>query len=771
MNPLLATLTKIWPSLRHGRSSRDEQRFYLEWVVVTLLALSTLGLFTVMQWGTAPGLVIYDQMHRLRAPLPANDVVIIGIDDASLDELDGWPLNRKVYADLLKKLADTGNQPKAIGFDILFPDPSPADAQLAHEMRRHTVFLSVEQPRVHAASPFVVRKPEGQLIEAAKGLAHINITFESDGFSRGAYLQEGNLPHLALAVSGQPAQNYQSHGAYRRFNLVDPEIGLPVVSLADALSGAFPLGLLKDKYVLIGSVAPSLGDHFPTIYSGRQGSGTPGVVLHANLLNDILRGNLISPVPLWVQVALSSWAVLFVMIALMVLSPFFELVVTVITVVLALVVSFVFLWVGDAWFDPGLCILAIGLVKPAWAWRRNEMIVSFMGDRAAKLQQVKSQRKTLGKGGLKLRHFASDTVLQYSRLLDKAIGVASERVAFLNRIVSEIPTAMLVADAEQRVLLVSPRMQQEVPEGLLQIGQPLLPLLDHLCLGNTRQLEQLLGKDHHVTARAGSGAARFFILRVAPLPQSDESTLWIFALTDITDVRQFQAQREQTLQLLSHDMRTPIASIISLSRQKPLDLAGNPSAQDTEAQKTAANIYRHADTLLNMMDDFIFSIKAQAQTYQRSEILVDSLLDEAMFQVKDLAHSRQMRMVQDFDDEPQFILADQRLFTRMLVNLLVNAIRYGQAQTDIRLGLSHDPDTQLAERMVHLTIINSVGEQAAGHAGQGSDRSSRGFGLGLDFVKTVVQKHNGQIQLDLPTEVGSQALVLIKVPISAINGY
>jgi chemotaxis protein histidine kinase CheA len=43
--------------------------------------------------------------------------------------------------------------------------------------------------------------------------------------------------------------------------------------------------------------------------------------------------------------------------------------------------------------------------------------------------------------------------------------------------------------------------------------------------------------------------------------------------------------------------------------------------------------------------------------------------------------------------------------------------------------------------------------------------------LGLDFVKTVVQKHNGQIQLDLPTETGSQALVRIKVPISAINGY
>lgn len=766
MNPLLATLTKIWPSLRHGRRTRDERRFYLEWVVVTLLALFTLGLFTVMQWGGTPGLVLYDQMHRLRAPLPANDVVIIGIDDASLDELGGWPLNRQVYADLLKKLADTGNQPKAIGFDILFPDPSPADAQLAQEMQRHHVFLAVEQPRGNANAHFVVRKPVVQLIDAAQGLAHINMTFESDGFSRGAYLQEGDLLHLALAVSGQPAQNYQAHGAYRRFNLVDPEMGLPVVSLADALSGAFPLEMLKDKYVLIGSVAPSLGDHFPTIYSGRQGSGTPGVVLHANLLNDILRGNLISPVPLWVQLVLSSWAVLSVMMALMVLSPLFELVVTVITLVSALVVSFVLLWVGDAWFDPGLCILAIGLVKSAWAWRRNEMIVSFMGDRAAQLQQVQSQRKSLGTGGFKLNHFASDTVMQYSSMLDKAIGVASEWMAFLSRIVSEIPTALLVADAQQRVLLVNPRMQQDIPDGLLEIGRDLKPLLAHLGLSDTLLLKQMLGKDHHVTAQAGSGATRFFILRVAQLPQSDESNLWIFALTDITELREFQAQRDQTLQLLSHDMRTPIASIISLNRQKPVDANGESRSEDSEAQKTAAKIFRHADTLLRMMDDFILSIKAQAQTYQQSEILVDSLLDEAMFQVKDLAHSRQMRFVLDFDDEPQFILADQRLFTRMLVNLMVNAIRYGQVQTYIRLGLSHDPDTQLAGRMVHLTISNIVGEQAAGHAGQGSDRSPRGFGLGLDFVKTVVQKHNGQIQLDLPTETGSHAFVCIKVPIS-----
>lgn len=119
----MASMAERWLALRQKLHSRDEQRFYLEWVVVAVLALSTLSLVTVMQWGMAPGHIVYDQFHRWRAPLPSNDIVIIGIDDASLDELGGWPLKRKVYADLLQKLADTNNLPKAIGFDILFPTP------------------------------------------------------------------------------------------------------------------------------------------------------------------------------------------------------------------------------------------------------------------------------------------------------------------------------------------------------------------------------------------------------------------------------------------------------------------------------------------------------------------------------------------------------------------------------------------------------------------------------------------------------------------------
>jgi signal transduction histidine kinase len=203
-------------------------------------------------------------------------------------------------------------------------------------------------------------------------------------------------------------------------------------------------------------------------------------------------------------------------------------------------------------------------------------------------------------------------------------------------------------------------------------------------------------------------------------------------------------------------MRTPIASIIALTRP--------PHTGSEGVLHNAEHIARHAHTLLNMMDDFIFSIRAQAPQYALTESLLDSLVDEAIFQVKDLAQGRHMRLVQHFDDNPQFVRADQRLLTRMLVNLLVNAVRYGQAHTDIHIRLSHDEVPQLpGGGWAHLSLSNTVGEPDGDDPSQAV--TMNGFGLGIEFVKTVVSKHAGHIQFDLPPTPGAQAHVLLQLPL------
>lgn len=731
--------------------TNDERRYYREWFVVAGLSLATITLFTVMQWGQSFGFVIYDQLQRWWPATPANDIVVIAIDDATLEARGGWPLKRTDYAELLKKLADSGNQPKAIGFDILFPDPTPEDPQLAKQLARHNVFMAAEQPRGIMVGNSV-RQINPVLTFAAKSMAHVNLSFEKDGSLRGAHLIDNGVPQLSLAMSGKPQNAYQSHGSYRRIHLVDPEVGFPTASLADVLSGQVPLQFFKDKYVLIGSTAPSLGDHFPTMYSGDQESGTPGVMLHANLLNNLLRDKLIEPVPLTVQTLLALTSLIFALAALLVLSPLAELLVCVSIVFTTMLISFLIMRWTHRWFDPGLCVIAIALLKPAWAWRRNEMIVNFMAVRAAQLENMQRKRKKI-RQGLRMRHFTSDTLLQYSRLLDNAIGMVNDRLQFLRSVVSQIPTAMLVADGDGRTLLSNPRMQQDLPPELVQPGQSLEPLMSHLGL-LTLNLDMLSEKDHFVSGSDPLGGMRHFIFRVAQIPQEGDKPLWVLSLTDVTEMRQFQAQRDRTLQLLSHDMRTPIASIIALSRK--------PMPEVSAATESASSIHRHARTLLSMMDDFIFSIHAQAPQYRLVELLVDTLVDEAVYQVKDIAHAEHMQLVQDFEETPQFVMADQRLLTRVLVNLLVNAIRYGAKGSDIRISVTHD-EVYHPNPYVRCTVSNVVGEPPA-DASQGFS-TGKSFGLGLNFVQTVVHKHNGHLHMNLPQTPGSLATVELALPL------
>ncbi len=725
----------------------DERRFYREWLIIAVLCLSTLSLFTVMQWGQSAGLVIFDQFQRAWPAHPGNDIVVVEVDDRTIETRGGWPIRRSLYTQLLQQLADSGNTPRAIGFDILFPDPRPEDAALAEQMKRHKVYLAAEFPHV-LNSGQQQRQVSPVLAEAAAGLAHVNLSFEADGGLRGTRLLIDGVPQLALAMSARQIPELEANNSYRRLHLVHPEVGFPSASLADVLSGAVPLELFRDKYVLIGSTAPSLGDHFPTIHSGEQAAGTPGVMLHANLLSNILRDELIRPLPAWGQLLLSWLSIGMALLALLVLSPLAELLVSVLIASCTLALSFALVVLAHRWFDPGLCLIAIAMLKPAWTWRRSEMIVRFMSERATRLDHS-HHRKTL-RDGLRLRHFASDTLLQYSRVLDKAIAMVSDRLSFLQRLVAEVPLAMLVSDEQGRILLANPAMRNIVPEALLQPGASVQPLLEHLGL-LSHNFALLAGKDHLVQATGRQQQTQNFIFRLASIVEGGDEPLWVLSLADVTEMRQFQSQRDQTLQLLSHDMRTPIASIIALSRSQ---------GAAAESAGKAADIHRHARTLLNMMDDFIFSIHAQAPQYRRVELLIDNLVDEAVYQVRDLAQAKGMQIRVEQGDDPQFVMADPRLFTRVLVNLLINAVRYGEAGTPIGVRIGHDPVFE-PHPMVRCSIVNTV----AASAGQGGADTGRSFGLGLDFVRTVVQKHDGHFHARLPKLPGATAEVELALPL------
>ena len=205
------------------------------------LGLILLALLLLIQTTELPQRLdywLYDQAITSN-PLEASDeVVLVTIDELSLNRLGRWPWPRNLHAELIAKLNEAGA--KTIVFDILFAEPSPDDQQLAEQMRSHgNVILPVYLSPPTSQYLLSEQLPVGVLASAAAGLGHAHVELDSDGVARGLYLFNGLgnqlWPSLALAASGVGPQNPETEDTPSYVNIRDQYRAVPLIGGAGSL--------------------------------------------------------------------------------------------------------------------------------------------------------------------------------------------------------------------------------------------------------------------------------------------------------------------------------------------------------------------------------------------------------------------------------------------------------------------------------------------------------------------------------------------------------
>jgi signal transduction histidine kinase len=252
------------------------------------------------------------------------------------------------------------------------------------------------------------------------------------------------------------------------------------------------------------------------------------------------------------------------------------------------------------------------------------------------------------------------------------------------------------------------------------------------------------------------GTSQSYMLKRVEYDYDIDTKLFLLMFIGVTDLLRFQAQRDRTLQLLSHDMRTPVASVIALCRKL---IATKHSAELIEP--TVNQIGGHSKRLLSMMDDFILSIRADDSHYNLVPALFETILDEALHYVKDLAEEKQMTLKIEQPDDPAFVLAEVRLLERVLINLLVNAIRYGKPGQPVIIHVQ-DINGRDDRARVRCTVINQIADT---QPDEEIEKKEKGFGLGLEFVEHVIRKHQGAIHHDINETEAYIARVYIELPV------
>src|SRR6202171_3338918 len=221
--------------------------------------------------------------------------------------------------------------------------------------------------------------------------------------------------------------------------------------------------------------------------------------------------------------------------------------------------------------------------------------------------------------------------------------------------------------------------------------------------------------------------------------------------------------RREFLANVSHDLRTPISTILTGSTSVIDDPSISPRAR-ASLESVAAEARRLNAVVADMLD--MARIEGNALDLQIEPVDLGLAVGSAADRLHRNSPERQVNVRRD--EAGHFVLADWGRLGQVLDNLLSNADRAAPPKTAIDADVSTDPDQRLACVRVRdhgLGIPEELGDRVFERFVRGA-RSGGGTGLGLAIVKGLVEAQAGRGLIDSVAGGGTIALFLLLADIS-----
>jgi CHASE2 domain-containing sensor protein/signal transduction histidine kinase len=755
-------------------------------------------------WALRLDRLVYDGGLTLWQRPPPPGIVIVAIDDASVQAIGRWPWRRAVHATLLEQLAKA--RPRAIALDLLLsePDPDPEQDRLLALALQHAAPVVLPVTLQSDGAGRQVALPPAPALRAAARLGASASSLESDGVLRDTFLHTRaagetgpGTPSLALALleaGGETihprtrasledeAIDLAGTGAQRTGRLAIRYTGPPgsveQVSYAEVLAGAVPAERLAGRYLLVGMTAQGLGDTLATPVNSRH-LAMPGVEVHAQALYTLRSGDSIRTVQPATVAAVSAALVALLLAAFARFGPRVALPLALAVVPVAVLGSLLALQAG-LWFGPAPLALSAALAYPLWSWRRLERTVRSLDGEIARLSNAEAASgapDAAANPAPRARRTDSDVLDARLHALRRAGAVVRDARRFLADALAALPSAMLVADGQARVLLANPQaaalFEAAAPDELL--GLDLARLLGEFTATDGPDWPAALAALQPGAAGlavavslgqgdpAGPGDARpgpgrrDFVVHVAAVNLQDGRRL-IVTLADIEPVKQAQREREEVLAFVSHDLRSPASAIVLLA---DLTLQGRVQTPQTELLQEIRGL---AARTLALSDGLVRAAQAQTQVLQRVSVDLAGLLDEVAADLRAQALAADLTLHTRVTPAGARLNADRLLLARALGNLLTNAIKHGPPRSRVEL-LADVTGGQV--RLVVRDQGPGFSPRQRAQLARGGEGAAvgdaRGVGLGLLFVQRVAQRHGGSLRA-AGAEDGPGTVMTLELP-------
>lgn len=243
-------------------------------------------------------------------------------------------------------------------------------------------------------------------------------------------------------------------------------------------------------------------------------------------------------------------------------------------------------------------------------------------------------------------------------------------------------------------------------------------------------------------------------------------------LESVTRLKEADRVKDEVVSTISHELRTPIASIRGYGEILAEGDLGSLSPAQAEAM---ARLMRNTQRLSALVDNLLQLDLAESGTPTRNHVRTDlaQVVRDAWEDVRQLARGRDLELTLDAT-QPAPVLGDPHALERVVLNLGANAVKFTPKGGSVSAGVRADPSTGQALLTVTDTGMGIAPEEQPHlvkrffRSTQAYRRAIPGTGLGLAVVDTIVTAHGGH--LEITSTPGAGTTVSVAFPLHETDG-
>ncbi|MCB2204691.1 response regulator [bacterium] len=351
----------------------------------------------------------------------------------------------------------------------------------------------------------------------------------------------------------------------------------------------------------------------------------------------------------------------------------------------------------------------------------------------------------------------------------------SQEKSRLRTIINAIDDAVFVTNLEDEIVLANPQTRAlfDFPASI-RAGDKITDILPAEVIDLIHEAQEKVRQDIELVSHEWEMRPNLELvvqMKTAPVKDGGGDILgFVTTIQDVTQLKRLDMQKSQFVSMVAHELKAPVAAVSGYLENMNERLLGDDIAA---YGKMIGRSRERLQALIDLVNDLLNISRRDLGTVRREVVAVD--IREVSARVHELLQGemqqRTLRFVTAFEDDLPTVDVDREEITRVLTNLISNAIKYN------REGGSITVRARAEDSALRIEVADSgigMTEEERGmlfrqfyRVKNDDTRSIPGTGLGLSIVKQVVDSYHGSIHVE--SHRGEGSTFILRLPLHAVE--